>query len=723
MKPMKLRKALLVLPFLLLSFVSLADEGMWLPQLLNALNIKDMKKNGCKLTAEQIYSVNKSSLKDAIVQFGGGCTAEIISQQGLILTNHHCGYGAIVYHSTVTKDYLTNGFWAMNKNEEIYTPSLTVTFINRIEEVTSRVMNNINANVSEIQKDSIIKANIKVIEAEAVKGTHYGSFVRPFFYGNEYYLFVTETFRDVRLVGAPPSSIGKFGGETDNWMWPRHNADFALFRIYAGKDNKPADFSPDNVPYTPKHSLPVSIKGYEKGDFTMVYGFPGRTQEYLTSYAVEMLVNETNPRRVALREKRLAILEEDMKKSNEIRLMYANAYAGVANYYKKWYGEMQGLKGYNAVEKKRAFEKEFLAVANNNPNYKGKLDDMFNEFKKIYAEYSTLSKQMDYYSECLMGIDGIRFTMNFINIFNELKKKNAGKDSKFDDLLKTIKKSIPFRNMNKETDIKLCTAMLNEYVKGVEKINRPFYLDSLLTAHNNDGASVAKFLYDNSSFIDNTKAKAMLDDFEQNAALYERDPYYKMVSGIVKYYQTAVIPQANYDELLITELQKDYVKAMRDLMKDKKFWPDANSTLRVAYGKVNDYEPRDGVAYKHYTTLDGIMEKEKPGDDEFNVFPKLKELYEKKDFGPYADKDGKIHVAFIASNHTTGGNSGSPVLNAKGELIGTNFDRNWEGTMSDVMYNPNQCRNIVVDIRYTLFIIDKFAGAGYLLKEMNIVSK
>lgn len=720
---MKLKKIALILPFLFLSLVTIADEGMWLPQLLNALNIKDMKKNGCKLTAEQIYSVNKSSLKDAIVQFGGGCTAEIISQQGLILTNHHCGYGSIVYHSTVTKDYLTNGFWAMNKNEEIYTPSLTVTFIKRIDEVTSKVMNNVTSSSSEIQKDSIVKANIKVIEAEAIKGTHYGAFVRPFFYGNEYYLFITETFRDVRLVGAPPSSIGKYGGETDNWMWPRHNADFSLFRIYADKDNKPADYSPNNVPYKPAHSLPVSIKGYEKGDFTMVYGFPGRTQEYLTSYAVEMLVNETNPRRVALREKRLAILEEDMKKSNEVRLMYANAYAGIANYYKKWDGEMLGLKKYNGIEKKREFEKQFIEMANANPVYKGKYDDLFNDFKKTYAEYSALSKQMDYYSECLLGIDGIRFQMNFINIFAELKKKQAGKDNKFDDLLKTIKKSIPFKNMNKETDIKLCAAMLNEYVKGVDKINRPYYLDSLLSAHNNSGESVAKFLYENSSFIDNEKAKAMLDDFEKNYMLYERDPYYKLTSTTVKYYQTTVSPQAQYDELHINDLQKEYVKAMRELMKDKKFYPDANSTLRVAYGKVNNYEPRDGVSYNHFTTLDGLMEKENPNDEEFIVFPKLKELYQKKDYGEYADKNGKMRIAFIASNHTTGGNSGSPVLNAKGELIGTNFDRNWEGTMSDVMYNPNLCRNIVLDVRYTLFIIDKYAGAGYLLNEMNIVRK
>jgi hypothetical protein len=718
---MKMRAFFTAILFFFFTISLLADEGMWLPQLIEAMNYKDMKKNGLKLTAEQLYSVNKSSMKDAVVQFGGGCTAEIISDQGLILTNHHCGYSSITFHSTVQHDYLTNGFWAMNKNEEIYTPSLTVTFINRIDDVTQKVLATVKPGFSEVQRDSAIQANMKVIEAEAIKGSHYGAFVRPFFYGNEFYLFITETFRDVRLVGAPPASIGKFGGETDNWVWPRHNADFSMFRIYAGKDNKPADYSPDNVPYKPKYFFPISLKGYEKGDFTMVYGFPGRTQEYLTSYAVEMLVKEVNPRRIGLREKRLSILEETMKKGPEYKLMYANAYAGIANYYKKWSGEMLGLKKFNAVEKKKEFENKFMEQVSADPAKKEKYATMFNQFKKLYAEYSELSRQVDYYSECLLGIDGIRFTSNFLKIFDELNKKQSGKENKFDKLFNDIKKSIPFRNMDKDTDRKLCAAMINEYVKGVDKANRPYYLDSLLLAHNNSGESLANYLYENSSFIDNEKAKKMLGDLEKFSSLYERDPYYQMTKSIMKYYQTTVLPQASYDELQINDLQKEYVKALRELMKDKKFYPDANSTLRIAYGKVADYTPRDGVQYYHYTTLDGIMQKENPGDEEFIVFPKLKELHKNKDYGQYADKNGKLRVAFIGSNHTTGGNSGSPVLNANGELIGTNFDRNWEGTMSDVMYNPNQCRNIVLDIRFTLFVVDKYAGAGYLLNEMKIL--
>lgn len=718
---MKTKKLLLTLPFLFFTFFSLADEGMWMPQLLDALTIKDMKKNGCKLSAEQIYSINKSSLKDAVVQFGGGCTAELISGKGLILTNHHCGYSSIVQHSSVKNDYVTNGFWAMNSNEEIYTPGLTVTFINRIEDVTSIISNSVKPNFSEIQKDSVIKATIKKIEAEAVKDSHYSAFVRPFYYGNEYYLFITETFRDVRLVGAPPSSIGKFGGETDNWVWPRHNADFSLFRIYAGKDNKPADFSPDNVPYTPKHFFPISLKGYEQGDFTMVYGFPGRTQEYLTSYAVEMLVNEINPRRVDLRKKRLDIMEETMKKSTELNLMYTNKYAGIANYHKKWSGEMLGLKNYGAIEKKKQQELGYLASVSNNPSKKESLESLFNRFKKVYTEYSSLSKQADYYNECLMGIDILRYMINYINLSSELKKKEAGQENKYEKQLSEIKKGLPIKFLDFETDRKICAAMLNDYIKAIDKTQRPYYLDSLLSAHKNDGIAVANFLYKNSNFTDNEKLKQVVDNFDKTPRLYENDPFYQLALSVTKYYQTAVFPQAGFDELQINELQKEYMQLLKEIVSNKKFYPDANSTLRVAYGKVSDYEPRDGIKCKHYTTITGIMQKERTGEEDYQIPTRLKELYNKKDFGPYTDKNGDLRVAFIASNHTTGGNSGSPVLNAKGELIGTNFDRNWEGTMSDVMYNPNQCRNITLDIRFTLFVIDKYAGAGYLLSEMKLL--
>ena len=714
-------KNIILVLTLTISLITKADEGMWLPQLLNAMNIKDMKKNGLKLTAEQIYSINKSSLKDAIVQFAGGCTAEIISNQGLILTNHHCGYSSIAYHSTIEKDYLTNGFWAMNKSQEIYTPNLNATIINRIEEVTARVLKGVTANLTPNKKDSITKANIKLIEKEAIAGTHYESFVRPFFYGNEYYLFVVENFKDVRMVGAPPSDIGRFGGDTDNWMWPRHNADFSVFRIYANKDNKPAEYSADNVPYVPKHVIPVSVKGYKKGDFTMVYGFPGRTQEYLSSFAVDMIMNDSDPLKVSLREKRLGIMKTDMAQSATVRLAYANKYAGIENYYKKWMGEMIGLKKYDAVGKKQVFEKQFSDAVNLDPAKKEKYANLFPQLQKVYAEYRVLNKQVDYYGECLMAIDAFVYARNYTALLTELKKKQKGLTNTFDANLIEYKKLGFYKNYNKPTDIKICESMLNEYIKGVSSENRPYVLDSFIVAYGSDAKKLTEFLYSNTSFTDKNKSDLMLNDIEKFSNLYERDPIYYLTSSIVKHYATSVFPQFQYDEKEINELQKLYLQGQKELFKDKKFYPDANSTLRIAYGKVNDYKPRDGVEYDYYTTLDGIMEKEIPGDAEFNVPAKLKELYLKKDYGIYADKNGKLPVAFTASNHTTGGNSGSPVFNAKGELIGTNFDRNWEGTMSDIMYNPNQCRNITLDIRYTLFIIDKFAGAGYLLNEMKLV--
>ncbi len=711
----------IILLFVLVTFLGKADEGMWMPQLIEALNIKDMKKNGFKLTAEQIYSINKASMKDAVAIFGGGCTAEVISTKGLILTNHHCGFSAIAGLSTVQNDHLKNGYWAMKPSEELNCPGLTVTFIKKIEDVTVKVMESIKSTFSEIQKDSAIKATIKSLETLAKKDNHYEAFIRPFYYGNEYYLFVTETFKDIRLVGAPPESIGKFGGETDNWVWPRHNADFSMFRIYASKENKPADFNAENIPYKPIHSFPISLKGAEKGDFTMVYGFPGRTQEYLTSYAVDLLIKQQDPLRVNLRGKRLAIMDEDMKKNDTLRLMYTAKYAGVANAYKKWSGEMAGLIKSNAVEKKKKQEDEFLALVSSDPVKKELYKNLFNEFKRTYQEYAPLSKQYDYFTECLWGVDAFRLSASFMPVFAELKKKQLGKENKFETLLKDTKPVLPFKNFNKETDRKLCKAMLEAYVAATDREFMPRYLDSLLTAHNGNVNALTDFLYNNSSFIDNEKAKLMFSDFEKSASLYERDPMYLVASSIYLHYQKTVIPQIGYFDRQINDLQKVYMKGLKENVKDKKFYPDANGTLRVSFGKVADYQPKDGVLNLHYTTIDGMVEKNKTGLEDFYVKPRLLELFEKKDFGPYVDKNGKLRIAFTGSNHTTGGNSGSPVINAKGELIGTNFDRNWEGTMSDVMYNGDFCRNIVLDVRFTLWMIDKYAGAGYLLNEMKLV--
>jgi hypothetical protein len=718
-----MKKIILSICLFTLSSVLIADEGMWLPLLLKSLNEKDMKKNGLKLSAEDIYSINKSSLKDAIVHFGGGCTAEIISEQGLILTNHHCGFSQVANHSSVEKDYLTNGFWAMSRDQELTNPGLTASIIQRMEDVTAKVLNGIKPGFTERQKDSTIRANIAVLEKEAVKGTHYEAYIRPFFYGNDYYMFIVETFRDVRLVGAPPSAIGKFGGETDNWVWPRHTGDFSVFRIYAGKDNKPADISSDNIPYKPKKSLTISLKGVKDGDFTMVYGFPGRTQEYLSSQAVDMTMNESDPAKVKLREARLNIMNSYMKTSDKTRIDYASRYASTANYWKKWAGEMAGLKQTDAVNKKKEFEKKFIELISTDPVKKEEFTKVLNEFDVIYQAYKVINKQSDYYAECIMGVEAFQYLRSYSGLFDSYKGMKAGYQTSFQKDLDNYKKSekVFYKAYQAEMDKKICAEMLKMYDEDMEQGLRPKMLDSLLIACKKDYTKLAEQLH-SSKFFKADEFRKLILDWEGNYKEFENDLYLRLCRDIMNYYSADVRPKIiNYD-LRLNELYSRYVKALKENVKDRPFYPDANSTLRITYGKVKGYAPRDAVKFNYFTTLDGIFEKESTGQEDFQAPAYLKTLWQKKEYGQYADAaDGKIHVAFVASNHTTGGNSGSPVLNGNGELIGTNFDRCWEGTMSDIMYNPDICRNITLDVRYTLFVIDKYAGAGYLLNEMKIV--
>jgi hypothetical protein len=713
-----MRKLLFVVVASLSLFKSFADEGMWLPFLLKQLNESDMKKNGCKLSAKDIYDVNKASLKDAIVQFGGGCTAEIISDKGLILTNHHCGFSAVASHSTVDKDYLTNGFWAMNQGEELQNAGLTATIIQRIEDVTAAVNVGVLASFNEKQIDSVQQKNIKQLTADATKGTKFEAFVRPFFYGNQYILFVTVVYKDVRLVGAPPSFIGKFGGDTDNWIWPRHTGDFSVFRIYADKNNEPAEYSADNVPYKPKKSLTISMKGVNEGDFTMVFGFPGRTQEYLFSDAVDIIMNQSDPDKVSLREKRLGIMNRFMKTNDTTRIAYASNYASVANYWKKWLGEMQGLKKFDAVNKKIAFEKKFIELLSAEPAEKEKFNKIFNDFHTLYADYKVYQKQIDYYSECLLGIGAITLARAGEKVINGAKKLSAENSAK--ELNKyTIDIDKYFKSYNKAMDKSICRAMLEMYVTGLDKKFRIPVIDSILAANQNNYDAVTDKIYNESAFTNKEKYITALKN--ANVVALESDMVYKLWKSISTYYTSNVFPQYTSIDIKLNALYKQYMDKLTKVYKEKKFYPDANSTLRVAYGKVKGYKPRDAVKYNYFTTLDGMMEKEDPNNDDFIIFPKLKEIYNKKDYGRFADKDGTVHISFIASNHTTGGNSGSPVLNANGELIGTNYDRVWEGTMSDIMFNPEICRNITLDVRYTLFVIDKYAGAGYLLNEMKLV--
>ena len=698
-------------------FKSYADEGMWLPYLLKQLNEKDMKKNGCKLSAKDLYDINNTSLKDAIVQFGGGCTAEIISDKGLILTNHHCGYAAVAAHSTVDKDYLTNGFWAMNNQEELSNPGLSAMLIVRMEDLTTQVNAGAVSGMSDKELDALQQKNIKQLSLDAVKGTKYEAFIRPFFYGNQFILFVTQTFKDVRLVGAPPSFIGKFGGDTDNWMWPRHTGDFSVFRIYADKNNEPAEYAKDNVPYKPKKSLTLSIKGVKEGDFTMVYGFPGRTQEYLFSDAVAITMNESDPAKVALREKKLGIMNQYMKANDTTRIAYAAHYASVANYWKKWMGEMQGLKKFDAVNKKIAFEKKFLELLATDPAEKEKFNKVFETFHTLYGNYRIYQKQMDYYSECLLSI-------NVFSLARSAEKMLAGvKGKSTDEKQKEFSKAAEgaerfFKTYNKAMDKSICRAMLEMYAKGMESTLRVPALDSLLRVNQNQYGVITDMLCEESIFYQKDRYLKALQN--GSVEVIENDPAFTLWKSILRYYTLQVIPNYSNLDLQLNTLYKQYTDKLTKVYKDKTFYPDANSTLRITYGKVKGYKPRDGVHYDYFTTLEGMMEKENPETDEFTIFPRMKELYAKKDYGRYADKDGSLHLSFVATNHTTGGNSGSPVLNGKGELIGTNYDRVWEGTMSDIMYNPEICRNITLDIRYTLFVIDKYAGAGYLLHEMKI---
>lgn len=711
-----MRKVFLALT-LIVSFLKIySDEGMWLPFLLKQLNESDMKKNGCKLSAKDIYDVNSASLKDAIVQFGGGCTAEIISDKGLILTNHHCGYSAVASHSSVDKDYLTNGFWAMNQNEELTNAGLTATIIQRIEDVTAKVNAGVTTSLNEKQVDSVQQKNIKSITDEVTKGTRYEAFVRPFFYGNQYILFVTLVYKDVRLVGAPPSFIGKFGGDTDNWVWPRHTGDFSVFRIYADKNNEPAEYAADNVPYKPKKSLTISLKGVNEGDFTLVFGFPGRTQEYLFSDAVDITMNQSDPDKVSLREKRLGIMNRFMKANDTTRIAYASNYASVANYWKKWMGEMQGLKKFDAVNKKIAFEKKFIELLSAEPAEKERFNKIFNEFHSLYADYRAYQKQMDYYSECLLGINAFTMARAGEKSLNNVKKAE-NKQKELDKYSLDIEKY--FRNYSKPMDKALCRAMLEMYEQGLKKEQRVSMIDSLLAANQNNYDALTEKIFNESVFTNKEKYLTALKN--GNTVAIENDILFRAWKSIYGYYSANVFPQYIGMETKLNALYKQYVDKLTKVYKDKKFYPDANSTLRVAYGKVKSYKARDAVKYDYFTTLDGMMEKEDPNNDDFIIFPKLKEIYNKKDYGRFADKDGTVHVSFIASNHTTGGNSGSPVLNANGELIGTNYDRVWEGTMSDIMFNPDICRNITLDVRYTLFVIDKYAGAGYLLNEMKLV--
>ena len=710
---MKFLRLLLIL-FVFPTFAQ--QGGMWIPSLLKGMNETEMKNLGMKITAEDIYSVNKSSMKDAVPHFDGGCTAEVISPKGLILTNHHCGYDNVQSHSTVEHDYLTNGFWAYKMDEELPNKDLFVTFIIRIEDITTKVLEGVTNLPSEAEKQKKIQENITLLTKSLPKEAWQENLIKTFFDGNQYILFVTETFKDVRLVGAPPSSIGKFGSDTDNWVWPRHTGDFSLFRIYADKNNRPAEYSKDNVPYKPKHFFPISLNGVKENDFTMVMGYPGRTQEYLPSFAVEQIMNELNPARIEVRDATLKTQNAFMRKDPAIKIQYAAKNASIANAWKKWIGEAKGLKKSNAVGAKQKFEAA-LTEKINQAGKQAEYGHVLNEFKTNYANIREYALARDYYNEVVLrNCEILTFGYKLYQLEQVLASKG---EQSFNDRKNNLIKGFQdtYKDFNAQVDEKVFEQLVQIYATKSPQQFLPTSLKGI------DVAALTADVFKNSKLTTYTGLQELLNgDSKTVIEKMNQDKAYILVKTMAEAYDKNVAPKWNEMNLKNIALQRTYMKAIMELSpKSARIFPDANSTLRVTYGKVKGYKPNDAVYYEPFTTLDGVMEKYVPGDYEFDVPKKLIDLYNTKDFGSYTDKNGKVPVAFIATNHTTGGNSGSPALDAKGNLIGCNFDRVWEGTMSDIYYSPDICRNIMVDSRYILFIIDKFAGAKNLIEELKIV--
>ncbi len=690
-----------------------ADEGMWLPLLIKRLNYEDMKKQGLQLTADELYSVNNSSLKDAIVSLGGFCTAEVISQEGLLLTNHHCAFDLIQSHSSPEKDYLTNGFWAMDRSQELANPGLFVNFLVRIEDVTERVNKELGGLTGPARKAKAMEIGQRIGE-EAVKGSHYNAVVKDFLHGNEYYLFVMETFTDVRLVGAPPSSIGKFGGDTDNWMWPRHTGDFSLLRVYMGPDGKPAPYSASNVPYKPKHSLPISMRGIKEGDFSMTFGYPGRTQRYRVSEALKLDYDISNPTRVALRETRLNTWKADMNKSDKVRIQYAGKHAYIANYWKFFMGENRGLKRLGTIQKRQEEEAIYQKWADQNGTTEQK--QALANIKEAIAKMRTVEKTRQTFNEGVNGIEIFEFARDVWPIFESPEGLAALNSPELKEEFKKVGETF-FKDFNLPTDKKLFVALIKMYMENVPKEQQPASTYALLSKGGYE--KIADKIYAKSIFTD--KARYMAFWNAPDAKKMAKDPAILFWKPIADFHNQNIMAQYAAGQAVLDEAMRHYVAGLRVLNANKKFYPDANSTMRMSYGTVRAYDPADGTSYKHITTIDGIIEKEDPQNEEFIVPSKLKDLYKAKDFGQYAE-NGTVITCFISDNDITGGNSGSPVINGKGELIGLAFDGNWESMNGNLVYDPKLKRCINADIRYVLFVIDKVCGAGHLVKEMKLVN-
>ena len=704
-----MKKVTIVVLALMLALGAKADEGMWLPSLISQ-RITDMQEKGFRLSAEDIYSVNQASLKDAVVLFGRGCTGELISAEGLLLTNHHCGYGQIQKHSSVEHDYLKDGFWAMSREEELPNPGLSVSFLERMEDVTDIILNGYESGMSEDQRVEIVKNNSKALIDEVTKdGKGLRATVEALYYGNQYFLFLYRQYEDVRLVGAPPSSIGKFGGDTDNWMWPRHTGDFSMFRIYADKNNNPAPYSEDNVPYRPKKYFRISTNGVQEGDFTFIYGFPGSTKEYIHSEGVRYIEETGDPHKINLRTLRLDIMNKYQAQSQKVRIQYSSKNANVSNAWKKWQGEVKGIKKMKTVQTKQKFEKAFDKWAKG-----GEFDGVIGRIAGIYKELEPYQFATDYYSETIRTVEIANFAMSIARLFVQEDSTMTFDSAKAAALAEAFYKDW-YLPIDKESFV----AVMTEYDRNVPADFKPEYYKEKLASYGSVDAW-AKDIFTGSIFTDPDKVAALTagdKDFVM------ADPATEFFNEFLKWYAADIQPVA-------TRLNQELQLAYRDYMRGqmvycrtqrvpKAFYPDANLTLRVAYGHIKGYSPADGVYYTPSSTIKGIMEKDNPDIFDYNIPQRLRDIYATKDYGRWADASGEVPVCFIATNHTTGGNSGSPVINADGDLIGLNFDRVWEGTMSDIVFDPEICRNIALDVRYVLFTIDKIGEADYLFDEMT----
>jgi len=713
------------LSFLLLLTVILlgravADEGMWLPSLIHKLNVSEMQQMGLELSAEDIYSINNSSLKDAVVALDrGSCTAELISNEGLLLTNHHCGFDEIQTHSSVDHDYLQDGFWAMTREAELPNPGKSVTFLVSIEDVTDKVMAELPGDIAQEDRGRKIYEITRELEREAKGDTHYEVYVRSFFNSNQYHLFVTETFNDVRLVGAPPQALGKFGGDTDNWMWPRHTADFMLFRVYAGPDGKPASFSEDNVPFSPKHFLPVSINGIEEGDFAMVMGYPGRTKRYETSYGVQYTMDVTNPVRVEVREEKLRIIDQYMGSSQKARIQYASKYASSSNYYKYSIGQNRGLENLNVIEKKQELENEFTRWVNADNSRKEKYGNALENIKEAYSD-TEIKKAQEYMAEAMVrGPEIFMFAYRALPVYRLLSEGETRPE--FQEMIKsriTSGMDSHFKDYDAETDKKVAAALMNLYYDNIDPKYHPAFFAEVQKRYKGDFEKYTERMFKRTVFADENKLNAFIDNMKLKTL--EKDMAFQAARDVFDMYRE-LNDSAGAKNNLLDEGNRLFVEGLMEMNQDRNFYPDANSTMRLSYGQALDYEPRDGVIYKYYTTVDGYLEKEIPGDDEFDVPARMKKLLLAKDFGRYANDNNELVACFITNNDITGGNSGSPVLNAKGELIGVAFDGNWEAMSGDIAFEPELQRCINVDIRFVLWVIDKYAGATHLIDEMMVV--